>query len=110
MNASALSSSGLNPAVFGGRKVIDVDTHLTEPHDLWTKRAPARLKDRVPQVKVHQRRPLLGRRRRQGPAPRRDSLLDGEARRHALAGPGVSSITSSRKCIRLRTAPANGYR
>ena len=43
----------LNPAVFGGRKVIDVDTHLTEPHDLWTRRAPARLKERVPQVKVH---------------------------------------------------------
>jgi predicted TIM-barrel fold metal-dependent hydrolase len=42
----------LNRAAFGGRKVIDVDTHLTEPHDLWTRHAPARLKDRVPQVKV----------------------------------------------------------
>jgi predicted TIM-barrel fold metal-dependent hydrolase len=42
----------LNPSVFGGRKVIDVDTHLVEPHDLWTKRAPAKLKDRVPRVKV----------------------------------------------------------
>lgn len=40
---------GSNP--FGGRKVIDVDTHLTEPHDLWTSRAPAALRDRVPQVK-----------------------------------------------------------
>ncbi len=47
------SSLVLNPAVFGGRKVIDTDTHLTEPHDLWTKRAPARLKDRMPQVKMH---------------------------------------------------------
>ena len=28
--------------MFGGRKVIDVDTHLTEPEDLWTKRAPAK--------------------------------------------------------------------
>ena len=37
---------------FGGRKVVDVDTHLTEPHDLWTSRAPASLKDRVPQVKM----------------------------------------------------------
>jgi predicted TIM-barrel fold metal-dependent hydrolase len=36
--------------VFGGRKVIDVDTHLTEPHDLWTKRAPAKFKERVPRV------------------------------------------------------------
>jgi hypothetical protein len=33
-------------------KIIDADTHLTEPHDLWTKRAPAHLKDRVPQVKM----------------------------------------------------------
>lgn len=31
-------------------KVIDVDTHLSEPHDLWTKRAPASARDRVPQV------------------------------------------------------------
>ncbi|MBV1917170.1 MAG: amidohydrolase [Sphingomonadaceae bacterium] len=36
---------------FGGRKVVDVDTHLTEPHDLWTSRAPASIRDRVPQVK-----------------------------------------------------------
>jgi predicted TIM-barrel fold metal-dependent hydrolase len=42
----------LDATVFGGRKVIDVDTHLSEPHDLWTKRAPARFKDRVPQVKT----------------------------------------------------------
>lgn len=41
-----------NPAVFGGRKVIDVDTHLVEPHDLWTKRAPASLRDRLPRVKT----------------------------------------------------------
>jgi predicted TIM-barrel fold metal-dependent hydrolase len=30
--------------------VIDVDTHVTEPHDLWTSRAPAAYRDRVPQV------------------------------------------------------------
>ena len=34
-----------------GAKVVDVDTHLSEPHDLWTARAPARLRDRVPQVR-----------------------------------------------------------
>jgi predicted TIM-barrel fold metal-dependent hydrolase len=34
-------------------KIIDADTHLTEPHDLWTKRAPAALRERVPQVKMH---------------------------------------------------------
>jgi len=31
-------------------RVIDADTHLTEAHDLWTSRAPAVLKDRVPHV------------------------------------------------------------
>jgi uncharacterized protein len=35
-------------------KVIDADTHLTEPHDLWIKRAPAKWRDRVPQVKMHE--------------------------------------------------------
>lgn len=35
-------------------KIIDADTHFTEPHDLWIKRAPASLRDRVPQVKMHQ--------------------------------------------------------
>lgn len=33
-------------------KIIDADTHWTEPHDLWTSRAPAALKDRVPQVRM----------------------------------------------------------
>lgn len=33
-------------------KVIDADTHFTEPHDMWTKRAPASIRDRVPQVKM----------------------------------------------------------
>ena len=31
-------------------RVVDADTHMTEQHDLWTSRAPASLKDRVPQV------------------------------------------------------------
>ena len=30
--------------------VIDTDTHITEPHDLWTSRAPSVYKDRVPRV------------------------------------------------------------
>jgi predicted TIM-barrel fold metal-dependent hydrolase len=33
-------------------KIIDADTHFTEPHDLWLKRAPASLRERVPQVKL----------------------------------------------------------
>jgi predicted TIM-barrel fold metal-dependent hydrolase len=36
---------------FEGFKVIDADTHLSEPHDLWLKNAPAKYRDRVPQVK-----------------------------------------------------------
>jgi predicted TIM-barrel fold metal-dependent hydrolase len=31
-------------------RIIDADTHLTEPHDLWTSRAPAAIADRVPRV------------------------------------------------------------
>jgi predicted TIM-barrel fold metal-dependent hydrolase len=34
-----------------GIKVIDVDTHISEPLDLWTSRAPAKWRDRVPQRK-----------------------------------------------------------
>ena len=30
--------------------IIDVDAHITEPHDLWTSRAPAAYRDRVPRV------------------------------------------------------------
>ena len=36
--------------VFDDVKVIDADTHFTEPHDLWTKRAPAQWRDRMPHV------------------------------------------------------------
>ncbi len=45
-----------------GIKIIDADTHLSEPHDLWTSRAPARLKDKVPRVKVFEgkRRWVIG--------------------------------------------------
>lgn len=31
-------------------RVVDADTHLTEAHDLWTSRAPAAFRDRVPRV------------------------------------------------------------
>jgi uncharacterized protein len=33
-----------------GTLVIDADSHWTEPHDLFTRVAPARVKDRVPRV------------------------------------------------------------
>jgi predicted TIM-barrel fold metal-dependent hydrolase len=37
--------------VLAGIKVIDCDAHWNEPPDLWTSRAPARLKDRMPQLR-----------------------------------------------------------
>jgi predicted TIM-barrel fold metal-dependent hydrolase len=40
-------------AVFKDIKIVDADTHVSEVHDLWTSRAPASLRARVPQVKMH---------------------------------------------------------
>ena len=37
---------------FAELKVIDSDTHWSEPEDLWTARAPSAYRDLVPQVKV----------------------------------------------------------
>jgi hypothetical protein len=37
--------------LLSGIKVVDADTHISEWYDLWTSRAPARWKARVPQVK-----------------------------------------------------------
>jgi predicted TIM-barrel fold metal-dependent hydrolase len=37
---------------FAGLKLIDADSHLTEPVDLWTSRAPAKYKDVVPQTGI----------------------------------------------------------
>jgi predicted TIM-barrel fold metal-dependent hydrolase len=36
--------------MLAGLKIIDTDTHFSEPWDLWTSRAPSHLKDRVPRV------------------------------------------------------------
>ncbi len=35
-----------------GIKIIDTDTHLTEPHDLWSSRAPAGYEELLPHVKT----------------------------------------------------------
>jgi predicted TIM-barrel fold metal-dependent hydrolase len=43
-------SGGLDP-MFEGIKIVDTDTHITEPPDLFTSRAPAGLKDKMPYVK-----------------------------------------------------------
>jgi predicted TIM-barrel fold metal-dependent hydrolase len=35
-----------------GYTIIDVDTHVTETPDLWTSRAPASMRDRVPRIET----------------------------------------------------------
>ncbi|MEE9279146.1 MAG: amidohydrolase family protein, partial [Myxococcota bacterium] len=50
---TATGSTLLDPAgSFEGLKVIDTDTHLSEPHDLWSSRAPAGYKELLPHVKT----------------------------------------------------------
>jgi len=51
----AISTTGL---ALDALKVIDADTHLTEAHDLWTKRAPDAYRDRVPRVEQIDGRPM----------------------------------------------------
>jgi predicted TIM-barrel fold metal-dependent hydrolase len=46
----ASQSGGLDP-MFEGIKIVDCDTHITEAPDLFTSRAPAALKDKVPHIK-----------------------------------------------------------
>ena len=36
--------------LYNNLKVIDTDSHWSEPYDLWTSRAPAKVEDRVPQM------------------------------------------------------------
>ena len=36
--------------LFDQYRVIDVDTHVTEPPDTWSSRVPAKYKDRAPRV------------------------------------------------------------
>jgi predicted TIM-barrel fold metal-dependent hydrolase len=46
----ASQSGGLHPSL-EGIKIVDTDTHITEAPDLFTKRAPAHLKDKVPVIR-----------------------------------------------------------
>jgi predicted TIM-barrel fold metal-dependent hydrolase len=43
-------SKGLHPS-FAGIKIVDTDTHIVEPPDLFTSRAPVGMKDKVPYVR-----------------------------------------------------------
>jgi predicted TIM-barrel fold metal-dependent hydrolase len=42
-------NQGINP-LFEGIRIVDCDTHFTEPADLWTSHAPAGMKTRMPRV------------------------------------------------------------
>jgi uncharacterized protein len=44
------AAHGVHP-LFKGIKIVDCDTHFTEPPDLWTANAPAGMKDKMPHVK-----------------------------------------------------------
>jgi uncharacterized protein len=46
----ATQSGGIDPSL-AGIKIVDTDTHITEAPDLFTSRAPAALRDKVPYVK-----------------------------------------------------------
>src|ERR1700759_2657675 len=46
----ASQSGGLDPSL-AGIKIVDTDTHITEAPDLFTSRAPAARKDKMPHVK-----------------------------------------------------------
>ena len=45
-------TANMSRSLLEGIKIIDADTHLSEPPDLWTKRAPAALRDRMPQIQM----------------------------------------------------------
>jgi uncharacterized protein len=46
----ASNTRGVDP-LFEGIKIVDCDTHFTEPKDLWTSNAPAGMKDKMPNVR-----------------------------------------------------------
>jgi len=56
MPAAPMNATSTEPASVGdlvqGIQVIDVDTHLSEPPDLWTSRATPKYRDRVPQMRM----------------------------------------------------------
>src|SRR5215470_4817501 len=52
MSLDSTSERGSDADIVGAFKVIDVDTHISEPLDLWTSRATPRYRDRVPQMRM----------------------------------------------------------
>jgi predicted TIM-barrel fold metal-dependent hydrolase len=52
MDTDASSPPVSDRELIQGIKVVDVDTHLSEPLDLWTSRATPKYRDRVPQMRM----------------------------------------------------------
>jgi len=52
MSTSQTSEHVSDADLTEGIKVIDVDSHLSEPLDLWTSRATPKYRDRVPQMRM----------------------------------------------------------
>jgi uncharacterized protein len=52
MDANSTSRRVSDGELVQGIKVIDIDSHLSEPLDLWTSRATPKYRDRVPQMKM----------------------------------------------------------
>src|SRR5258708_15814550 len=46
------TAAELTPRTIQDLKVVDADTHFSEPHDLWTKRVSGKWKTKVPHVKT----------------------------------------------------------
>jgi hypothetical protein len=46
----AAQSKGVDP-LFAGIKIVDCDTHFTEPRNLWTANAPAGMREKMPHVR-----------------------------------------------------------
>ena len=85
-----------------GIKVIDVDTHLTEPGDLWTSRAPEKYKDLVPRVKFiknSELRGLPGARPDRADDDESPTWIVGENTPMGFAG-GASVVNKSNKKVR----------
>jgi predicted TIM-barrel fold metal-dependent hydrolase len=52
MSASSSAEHVSDAEFTRGIKVIDIDSHLSEPLDLWTSRATPKYRDRVPQMRM----------------------------------------------------------
>ena len=52
MDNNSTAERAADADVVKGIKVIDIDSHLSEPLDLWTSRATPKYRDRVPQMRM----------------------------------------------------------